>query len=166
MKNLPPFLVSLLLGLVLSLPWGIAAWLKWQHMKDHTILPTGSLTARHGRLIGYLLNAMCIGIALSFIGIIKVWVILSAASIFFIGGWIATLLERKLYCSSDQIKIILGAAEEYARLSGPNGAAEVLGQVAPKWWLKLMPAAWQQELRIKLQPILLPDESHGRKKNS
>src|SRR3972149_10337282 len=158
MKNFPPFLISLLLGLVLSLPWSIATWLKWQQMKDHTILPTGALTARLGRFIGYLLNAVCIGIALSFIDIIKVWVILSAASTFFIGGWIATLLERKLYCSSDQIKIIVGAAQEYARFSGPNGAAEVLGQVAPKWWLKLMPAAWEQEVRIKMQPILLPGE--------
>lgn len=166
MTNLSPFLVSLLLGLVLSLPWGMAAWLKWQHMKDHTILPTGVLTARHGGFIGYLLNAMCIGIALSFIGMIKVWVILSGAITLFIGGWLATLLERKLYCNSDQIKIIVGAAQEYVRFSSPNGAAEVLAQVAPKWWLKLMPAAWQQELRMKLQPILLPDESGGRKKSS
>ncbi|NVL90858.1 MAG: hypothetical protein HWN69_07695 [Desulfobacterales bacterium] len=130
-------------------------------MKDDTILPTGAFTARHGGTIGYLTNAVCIGIALSFIGTIKGWLILSGAITIFIGGWHATFLERKLYCNNDQIETIVLAAKEYGRFSGPNGVAEVLAQVAPKWWLKLMPKAWQQELRIKLQPILLPDQESG-----
>lgn len=159
MSNLPSWLLSIFLGLVLSLPWGMAAWLKWQHMKDNTILPTGSLTAKHGGSLGYFLNAICIGVGLSFMAEIKLWLILSGVISFFIGGLLATLLERKIYCNRQQLEIIIGAAQEYERLSDSNVAAEVMAQVAPKWWLKLMPVTWQQELRKKLQPILLPNES-------
>ena len=90
---------------------------------------------------------------------IKLWLIAAGVMAFFIGGWLATLLERKIYCNRQQLEIIVGAAKEYKRLSDSNVAAEVMAQVSPKWWLKLMPVTWQRELRIKLQPILLPDES-------
>lgn len=132
-------------------------------MKDKTILPTGSFTAKHGGSMGYLINAICIGIGLSSLSTIKLWLILSGVITFFIGGWLATLLERKVYCNQQQLEIIVGAAKEYKRLSDSNGAAEVMSEVAPKWWLKLMPVAWQRDLRIKLKPILLPDEGEEEK---
>ena len=157
MANTEPFLYSFVLGLSLSVLWGMAAWLKWQHMKSGTILPAGSFTVRHGRTVGYILNAFCIGITFSFALQLGWWLILSIAIFLFIGGWIATLIERKLYCNQFQLDTIVYAAQEYSRLSNAESAAEILSEVAPKWWIKLMPSDWQQELREKLQNILLPE---------
>ncbi len=154
-----PVLYSLFLGLCLSFLWGFAAWLKWQHMKSGTILPTGSFTEHHGGTVGYIINAFCIGISLSFISSLGWWLILSVAIFLFIGGWIATLIERKFYCNQFQFDTIVYAAKEYSRLSNTEGAAEILAVVAPKWWIKLMPSDWQQELREKLKEILL-HENH------
>ncbi|KFN37789.1 hypothetical protein KN63_08120 [Smithella sp. F21] len=154
-----PVLYSLFLGFCLSFLWGIAAWLKWQHMKSGTILPTGSFTEHHGGTVGYIINAFCIGISLSFISYLGWWLILSVAIFLFIGGWIATLIERKFYCNQFQLDTIVYAAKEYSRLSNTEGAAEILAVVAPKWWIKLMPSDWQQELREKLKEILL-HENH------
>ena len=163
MPKLPLWVLSIFLGLVLSPPWGIASWLRWQQRKDHTILPTGSITAKYGRIMGYLLNAICIGIALAFLSAITFWIIISAFICFFLGGWFATLLERSIYCNEQQLEIIVSAAHEYKRLSDSNIAAEVMAEVAPKWWLKLMPIVWQQKLRKNLQPILSTDESEESK---
>lgn len=152
------FLYSLFLGLCLSVIWGIATWLKWQHMKHGTILPTGSFTERHGGTIGYIINAVCIGITLSFMSTLGKWLFLSITTFLFLGGWIATLIERKLYCNQFQLDTIVYAAKEYSRLSNTESAAGILMEVAPKWWIKLMPSDWQRELQEKLKEILLPND--------
>jgi len=159
-----PLLYSLLLGLCLSVLWGIASWLKWQHMKSGTILPTGSFTEHRGGTVGYIINVVCIGITLSFMSELGWWLILSIAIFLFIGGWIATLIERKLYCNQFQLDTIVYAAKEYSRLSNAEGAAEILTDVAPKWWIKLMPSDWQRELRGKLKQILLPENHDNEEK--
>ncbi|MDD5007973.1 MAG: hypothetical protein PHC68_06140 [Syntrophorhabdaceae bacterium] len=133
-------------------------------MKSGTILPTGSFTEHHGGAVGYIINAVCIGTTLSFWSGLGWWLILTIAMFLFLGGWIATLIERKLYCNQFQLDTIVYAAKEYSRLSNTESAAEILIDVAPKWWIKLMPSGWQKELRGKLEQVLLP-ENHdsGRK---
>jgi len=151
-----PIFYSLFLGLCLSVLWSIAAWLKWQSMKKGTILPVGSFTEQYGSILGYFINAVCIGITLSFISELTWWLILSLFIFLFIGGWIATIIERKLYCNQFQLDIIVSAAKEYSKLTSTESAAEILAEVAPKWWIKLMPSKWKMELHGQLKQILLP----------
>jgi hypothetical protein len=153
------FIYSLVIGFLLSVPWGLASWFKWQNMKNGTILPAGAFTEKYGSTVGYIINAICIGVALSFFSKLSWWLIFSIAIFLYLGGWIATLIERKLYCSQFQLDTIVYAAKKYKRLTSVESAAEILTEVAPKWWIKLMPFNWQQQLREELSKINLPDNN-------
>ena len=152
------------LGLGLSVLWGLSEWVKWQHMKNGTILARGAMTGAYGNIISLIVKILCLVILVAFLSTLKLWLIVSAAIMWFIGGWIATLIERKLYCDNYRMELIVFAAEEYKKDSKSVAeAAELMSVVVPKWWIKLMPQKWQSELRDKLANILLPDGQTNQK---
>lgn len=152
------------IGLGLSLLWGLSEWIKWQHMKNGTILARGAIPGTYGNIISSIVKIICIVILVTFLSTLKVWLIVSVGLMWFIGGWIATLIERKLYCDNYMIKLIIFAAEEYKKdFKSTEKAADLMSVVVPKWWIKLMPQKWQSELRDKLANILLTEEQTDHK---
>ena len=147
---------AFLIGAAFSLPWGIAEWLKWQQMKARTIVPAGSVPVRHGTAMGWVINALCVGCAPFLLVRLGWWTVLTAVITSFAGGWVATLMERVLYCSRERMDTFVFAASEYAKEFGSDEAVRLMSDVAPKWWIKLMPRSWQKELAARLTPILLP----------
>jgi hypothetical protein len=65
-------------------------------------------------------------------------------------------MERKAYATQQNMDLVVHAAKKYATDKGTQFAAEVLSEVAPKWWIKLMPRWWQAQLHDQLANILLP----------
>jgi len=148
-------LSAIIVGILLSIPYGIGSWLKWQSMKKETIIPVGSVTAKYGNIVGFFIKVVCISLVFYWFD----WMgILLLAIMWFLGNWIATLLERKLYCNEWQMNFIVLAAQQYARHFGQEIAVSNLEKFVPKWWIKLMPMKWQKQLIERLVTILQPEE--------
>lgn len=84
------------------------------------------------------------------------WITASLVIMWFVGGWIATLIERKTYESNYRMDLIVFAAEEYMKDMDTESAALLLSKVAPEWWIKLMSPDWQKQLQNRLLDIFLP----------
>ncbi len=149
-------LISIIIGVVLAIPYGFGAWLKWQVMKSGTIIPVGSIPQQHGSILSLVSKGICLVVLILIYPSVGLWVIAAAVVMYFLGGWVATLIERKFYCDDLRLDTIVYYAEENVKDLGANRTAELLGEVAPKWWIKLMPMQWQKELHNRLSPILLP----------
>jgi len=134
---------SLVVGALLSPVYGIASWLKWQSMKTETILPRGGLTGKHGGVLGFLIKGACFGVSFLLFRHFSWWIMASLATMWLISGWIATLIERKFYANDDNMDLIVYAAKQYTKDMGTESAAGLMSNVAPKWWIKLMPQKWQ-----------------------
>lgn len=150
-------LIPIILGLILSLFYGIGSWLKWQSMKNGTIIPNGALTGKYGNIASFIIKSICLIIILYFIHVLHWWIIASGLIMFFLGNWIATILERKLYCNDLRLDTFVFIAEQYTKERGAEEAAHFISLAAPKWWIKLMPMYWQRKLRERLAAILLPE---------
>lgn len=149
-------LYAIVVGLLLSPVYGIGDWLKWQEMKLHTLLPSGSLTGRFGGKASFVLKGACFGILLLLYSTFGWWLVLTFIIMWFLSGWIATMLERKIHANQDNMERIVFAAEQYTRERGTEIAAQIMSQAAPEWWIKLMPPRWQSDLRNRLAVILQP----------
>jgi hypothetical protein len=149
------YAVSVTIGLALF--WGAGSWLKWQHMKMGTIIPRGSLTGKYGHVAAVCIKWSCVAVLVLLAVYWVWWAVALVVPVWFLGNWAATLLERVLYCDDSRLDTFVFAAEEYSRELGPGRAARTMSEVAPKWWIKLMPARWRERLRAKLVPILLPN---------
>ena len=126
-------------------------------MKMGTIIPAGSLAGKYGHVAAACIKWPCVA-ALVLLTVYWVWwAVALVAPVWFLGNWAATLLERALYCDDSRLDAFVFAAKEYSRDCGSEGAARTMSQVAPKWWIKLMPAHWRERLRARLVPILLPN---------
>lgn len=157
------YFLALKVALVLSPFWGFGTWMKWQTMKVGTIIPTGGFTGRNGSTVSFLIKTFCVIALLLLIELMEWWFIPSGVLMWLIGNWLATLVERKLYCNNSNMDIIFLAAKEHAKDMKTEDATELMLDVAPKWWLKLMPLSWQLELREKLLPLLMPCERSNTK---
>ena len=139
-------ILSILFGVILSIIWGFGSWLKWQGMKNLTIIPSGRLTTKYGEKINFYAKGICFFLLLFTPIRIGWWILLSFAIMWFVGGWIATLIERILYCNEHNMKTFIFAAEQYTKEKGFKYATIILKQNVPKWWIKLMPLSWQVKL--------------------
>ena len=90
-------LYQIILGIIFSPFIGIGTWLKWQTMKTGSVIQIGSFTQKHGKRTGWLLQIVCILIFFNFIQTFNLWTVITLLLIWFISGWIATIVERKLY---------------------------------------------------------------------
>ncbi len=113
---------------------------------------------KYGDKASFTLKALSVFVSLVLIKTLYAWLVVSIGIMLFFGGWLATLLERRLYCSDLRMETFIFAAKEYVHDMGQEGAAAVMSEVAPKWWIKLMPYSWQRKLREKLSSILLPPD--------
>jgi hypothetical protein len=150
---------ALITGVLLSPIYGIGSWLKWQEMKLNTILPKGAWTGRYGGTASFLLKGGCFLVLFLLFKPLGWWLMLSIIVMWFVSGWIATLIERKAYASEYNMDLIVFAAEQYTKDMDTESAAHLMSQAAPKWWIKLMPQEWQSRLHERLAAILLPDDS-------
>lgn len=141
---------SIVTGLLLSPIYGIGSWLKWQSMKVNTILPKGAWTESYGTFLSFLLKGTCFIILLFFFKSLNWWLTLSVLVMWFVSGWIATFTERKFYATDYNMDLIVYAAEKYSKDMDTESAAHCMSEVAPKWWIKLMPSQWQSQLRNRL----------------
>lgn len=150
---------ALLAGVLLAPIYGVGSWLKWQEMKKNTILQKGAWTGRYGGTVSVMLKGGCFIILFLLFETFSWWLVLSIMVMWFVSGWVATLIERKAYASEYNMDLIVFTAEEYTKDMDTESAAQLMSQVAPKWWIKLMPPSWQSRLRERLAVILLPDDS-------
>jgi hypothetical protein len=149
---------ALVAGILLSPVYGIGSWLKWQSMKVGTILPKGALTGSYGGMLSLVIKGICFVTLFFLFRVFSWWVAASLIIMWFVSGWIATLIERKFYANNYNMDLIVFAAEQYTKDMPTESAAELMSKVAPKWWIKLMPPIWQSQLRNRLVVILLPGE--------
>ena len=133
----------MLFGLILFsiVPYAFSNWLVWQSMKQNTILPYGSKPGRYGQLIGWGIKFLFFGTVLT-MSVNYGWVHLIAIPItWIISGWVATLIERRIYMNL-VMNDIIGIAKMYAD-ADYDFAIRMLG--VPEWWFKLMPGSWQRD---------------------
>ena len=130
-------------------------------MKMGTIIPRGSLTSKYGYVAAACIKWSCVAVLVLLAVYWAWWAIVLVVPVWFLGNWVATLFERVLYCDDSRLESLVFAAEEYRKDFGPEGAARVMSEVAPKWWIKLMPGRWRERLRARLVPILLPNGEGG-----
>lgn len=138
---------------------GFGSWLKWQTMKTGTIIPAGLWTQKHGRIAGWAIQLFAY---MNFIfegtdpfgwHLIVVFLL-----IWFVSGWIATLIERKLYQTEDNLDLISYAAESYGKSLRPEQLQELMDGFAPQWWIRLMSWSWREKLTARINERLM-DES-------
>ena len=158
--NLVQPLIAVGVGIILSPLYGLGAWLKWQRMKVGSLIPTGSATQNYGRVIGWILQVPCWLILLSFVEYANWWVILAAGVMWVVSGWLATLLERRVYGTRHNIELIVFALQEYGGSKDEEVRSNLLEGFAPRWWRKLMSSSWQKELRQEI------DRKFGRESNA
>ena len=103
----------------LALVWGAGSWLKWQQMKNGTIIPRGSLTGRYGSTGSFCLKLTSVVVLVSLAFAWVWWAFMLLAPVWFLGNWAATFLERALYCDDSRLETFVTAAEEYADDFGP-----------------------------------------------
>lgn len=128
-------------ALIMILPYAISTWLVWQGMKQDTILPYGSTTGNYGFKIGWGIKLVYFGILISLV-INNGWVYLFSFPItWLLSGWLATLIERKVYMSL--VMQTIKELSDYYKNASPDFALKMLS--IPEWWFKLMPSNWRLE---------------------
>jgi hypothetical protein len=148
-------LYQIILGIILSPFIGIGTWLKWQTMKTGSIIEIGSFTQKYGKNTGWLLQIACITIFFNFFQTYNLWTVIPLALlIWFISGWVATILERKLYGTEDNIDLIAYVAQQFVKDCGDEKLQEYLDGIAPQWWIRLMPFSWREELTKRINENL------------
>ena len=150
-SNVTQALIAVGVGMVLSPFYGLGSWLKWQPMKVGSLIPTGRATGNYGRGIGWFLQIPCWLALLSFVEYLHWWLVLAVAVMWFLAGWIATAIERRLYGTRHNLELIVLAIEEYGGRESEEVRLQLLEGFAPAWWRKLMPPSRQYELRREIQ---------------
>lgn len=125
-------------------------------MKIGSVIPIGGWTQRSGKSAGWYLQIPCWLMILSFAQLLQWWSFLAAGVMWFVSGWLATLLERKLYGTQHNLDLVVMAVDEYGKDMDDEFRLQLLQEFAPEWWVRLMSPSW----RIKLQQTL--NEKFGR----
>lgn len=134
---------SVVLGFLLAPLWGAGSWMKWQSMKTATILPAGGWTRAYGTTVSFVSFAICVVIILWSVTEVAWWLLLTIAFMWFIGGWLGTIIERRVYANETTLALIVDAAGRWEKSARD---VETLKQAVPEWWIKLMPRCWRQRL--------------------
>ena len=109
--------------------------------------------------MSFLLKGVCYLALVLLVPALGWWVAGTFVVIWFASGWLATLMERRAYATQQNMDSVVYAAKKYTTEKGTEFAVGILSEVAPKWWIKLMPRSWQVQLRDQLANILLPSEA-------
>ena len=154
------WVVSIILGIALSLVWGLASWLQWQPLKDDTLIPVGEYTVKYGVPIALTLKGICILVLIASSSLLIWWTAVSVVMMLLIGGWIATLIERKIYCTEELMETLLYEAEKFNKLESIMGT-ELMLRAVPEWWFKLTPSRWKNEYQRRFALIVFADDDNG-----
>ena len=137
---------------------GIGTWLKWQSMKTGTIVPTGAWTEKNGRISGWAIHLFTY---MNFLFVFSDpfgWhLILVLLLIWFLGGWTATLIERKLYGTEERLETIVYAVESYGKSLRPEQLREFIDGLVPQWWIRLMPMSWRGRVTKRINESIQDD---------
>jgi lipoprotein signal peptidase len=123
--------------------YALSNWLVWQNLKLGTSMPVGGFTGKHGNTIGYGIKLFYFGFIVALIKYEGFIMLASIPIVWFISGWVALKLERKIY----MVRIyndIVGALEEYDESDASLTYALMMVRL-PDWWLGLMPQAFRYE---------------------
>jgi len=144
-------MVFIVFTAVSMLPYALSNWLVWQNLKLGTSLPVGGFTGKHGNALGYGIKIFFFGFIIALIKYEGFIIIASFPIVWFLSGWFATILERKIYMMKVYDDLI-DASEGYMKNGSPASAEYALHMMKlPDWWLKLMsPQFRDQYFRIKL----------------
>lgn len=146
-----------LIGLLLSLPGAIGDWLIWQSNKKDTYLKAGSWTIKSGNTIGWSIKIACY-VFLYFLSNKNIGPIISNFIILWlVSGWIATLIERKIYEKNDDIQFYADIANKLIGEHGIDTARILINKNIPDWWIRLMSSSWQNEYYNKIKEIFRDD---------
>lgn len=147
---------ALVIGGLLSIPYGLGNWLLWQRLKVGSLIPAGSFTQAVGGSLGGLMKLFCFA-CLVWAGFYVGWyVCMSLVIVWVLGGWTGTCLERLIYGSSPLDRLESHASqlvEEY----GEEEASRMWAKVMPRWWVNRMSERWEKEYAIcesRLTPLL------------
>jgi hypothetical protein len=142
-----------LIGLLLSFPGAVGDWLTWQRNKKDTFLKAGSWTIKIGKTFGWSIKITCYVFVylLSEKNIIPI--VTNYILLWFISGWIATLIEQKIYERKDEIIFFAEIANDLIKEHGKDTAKILINKNIPHWWLKLMSSSWQNEYYNKMKEI-------------
>lgn len=142
-----------LFSLLLSCPSAIGDWLTWQTNKEDTFLKAGSWTIKFGKTLGWSIKITCY-VFVYLLSEKKITsIIINYIFLWFISGWIATLIERKIYERKDEIIFFAKIANDLAKEHGKDIAKILISKNIPDWWLKLMSPSWQNEYYKKMEEI-------------
>ncbi|MHB1015460.1 MAG: hypothetical protein ACYC2W_09315 [Desulfurivibrionaceae bacterium] len=72
-------------------------------------------------------------------------------------GWIATLIERKIYEKNDDIQFYADIANQLIEEHGIDTARILINKNIPDWWIRLMSSSWQNEYYNKIKEIFRDD---------
>lgn len=120
------------LVLVPVVAYALSNWLVWQTLKKGTILPAGNLTQSKGQIIGFGIKFMYFAFLIYCMFYYHWIIILTLPFVWFFSGWLATIVERKIY-----MKSVLDIAKANIKEHGNSGI--------PDWWINLMPKDWKFE---------------------
>ena len=80
------------------------------------------------------------------------WLLLPFAIMWFLSGWVATVIERKFYETDANIEVIIVAVEDVAdTITSFEERKKNLARLVPSWWFKLMSRSWQEKLVWSIQ---------------
>lgn len=139
----------IILVLISIIPYSISTWLIWQNMKEGTILPYGSSTGRHGQSIGWGIKLLYLGVLIA-ICLNYGWIFLASFPItWFISGWIATIIERKVY-----MKLVLRNLNDLSKMYINTDYDYAVSMLSlPNWWVRMMPNDWKREYLNVLEKL-------------
>ncbi len=148
-----PVSMSVLYGLGLSLIFALVLWFSWQSMKKATIIAAGSIPVKYGGGVAVVLGVLGVVGVVEVLLSLRWWALLTGSLTYFVGGWMATIVERKMYGNERTIETIVFAAQSFAQDHGWDASRRILSTVVPSWWIKLMSSGWRKKLESRLSQL-------------
>ena len=156
--DLQPHLIFLVILLVLI--WTLGVWLTWQNRKLHCeILPKYDWVSRIGLVAGTFVMIFDLWFLSLFYGELRLGMSLIFALITVsIGGYLARYFEWLVFSLEQkdgywEQLILEYYRHEYKDGLGPNSVHKMVKSMVPEWWVELMPAVIQKEVRSAMEKI-------------
>ena len=149
------FTPGAVLGLILSLLWGLAIWLFLQAKKerDQVLIPRGVFTVRYGAPLGATCGTMCVFMLVASVLWIHWWSIISLLLVWFGVSRVTAYIERVCY-ARDRLGAFPALAKRMAERYGHDDALCLWNSVMPRWWINMMSSRWEQEYKRGMGSIL------------
>ena len=156
--QLEPHLIFLILLLITT--WSFGTWLTWQNRKLYCeLVPKYEWVSKYGLVIGTLTMIFTLWFLSLFYNELRLGMTIIFASLTVgIGNYLARFLEWLVFIQDIdkgewKRKITHYYYTEYGRGLGPIGSEQIMLNMIPEWWIKLLPKTDQTEIYTTLDNI-------------